>query len=222
MQRCLDLLLSSVALLFLLPLFFAIMLILSCTGEGEVFFRQQRVGKNGKTFCLIKFATMLRDSPSMTMGTITIKNDPRVLPFGKFLRSTKINELPQLINVLKGDMSLIGPRPQTERCFSAFTASAQKKILSVRPGLSGVGSIVFRGEQEMMNASNHPDKFYDEEIMPYKGLLECWYVEHKSIWLYIACIVLTIWVMIFPKSKLVWSVYKSLPKPNHKLASFIE
>ena len=99
------------ALVLLSPLLLPLMFILRVTGEGEIFFPQSRVGRGGKDFKLYKFATMLKDSPNMGTGTVTVKNDPRVLPMGGFLRKTKINELPQLINIFNGDMSVIGPRP---------------------------------------------------------------------------------------------------------------
>jgi len=118
--RFFDVLFSTLFLIMLIPLFIIVIPILKFTGEGEIFFLQDRIGKDGKKFKLIKFATMLKDSPNMPLGTLTIKNDPRILPFGGILRKTKVNELPQFINVLLGDMSIIGPRPQTEQCFLSF------------------------------------------------------------------------------------------------------
>jgi len=165
----------------------------------------------------LKFATMLKDSPNIGTGTITTRDDPRVLPFGKFLRSTKINELPQLLNILKGDMSVIGPRPQTQRCFDAFPARSQVEIVKVRPGLSGVGSIVFRGEEEMMADAEDADRLYDEVIMPYKGRLEEWYVANQSVRLYFLLIFLTVWVVVFPRSGLHWRVLKGLPEGPEEL-----
>lgn len=120
MQRTLDILFSATALAILAPLLVLVALLLRVTGEGEVFFRQNRVGRNGRMIGLWKFATMLKNSPSIGTGTVTLKDDPRVLPIGRVLRRTKINELPQLLNILTGEMSLIGPRPQTKRCFDAF------------------------------------------------------------------------------------------------------
>jgi len=120
MIRFFDIVFSSIAIVVLSPLFIVVMIILRFTGEGEVFFRQNRVGKDGTKFKVIKFATMLKASPTIGTGTVTLKNDPRILPFGKILRRAKINQLPQLINVLKGEMSIIGPRPQDQRCFDAF------------------------------------------------------------------------------------------------------
>ena len=193
------------------------MFILRVTGEGEIFFLQNRVGRGGRNFKLYKFATMIKDSPNMGTGTVTVKNDPRVLPMGRFLRKTKINELPQLINIFNGDMSVIGPRPQTQRCFDAFPISSQKEIIKVRPGLSGIGSIIFRDEEGMMHANNDPDKFYDEIIMPYKGSLEDWYVSHKNIVSYFSLIGLTIWVVLGFNSSLVWKIFKDLPLPPEEL-----
>lgn len=183
------------------------------TGEGEVFFKQERIGLGGKYFGLYKFATMLKDSPNMGTGTVTLRDDPRVLPLGRFLRKTKINEIPQLLNIILGDMSVIGPRPQTRRCFDAFPERSRNKIITVRPGLSGIGSIVFRGEDQMMCASEDPDRLYDEVIMPYKGAIEEWFVQHKSLWLYLKCIWLTAIVVFLPASQAVWDFFPDLPPP---------
>src|SRR5690554_5258606 len=191
MQRLLDIVFSGLALLVLSPLLVPIAIALRLTGEGEVFFIQQRVGRGGKPFGLYKFATMLKDSPNLGTGTVTVKDDPRVLPMGRFLRRTKINELPQLLNIFRGDMSIVGPRPQTQRCFDAFPARSQAEIVKVRPGLSGIGSIVFRDEEELMHAAKDPERFYDDVIMPYKGQLEEWYVAHQGVGTYLKSILLT-------------------------------
>ena len=221
MMRFFDILFSGTSLLFLFPLLLPIILILKLTGEGEIFFLQDRVGQYRKNFKLYKFATMLKDSPNIGTGTVTVKNDPRILPLGGFLRKTKINELPQLLNVFIGDMSIIGPRPQTKRCFEAFPHSSQNEITKVKPGLSGIGSIVFRNEEEMMNLNNNPNKFYDEIVMPYKGLLEEWYVLHKSISLYFSLIALTIWIVLGLSSNLIWKFFKDLPSPPIELNKWI-
>ena len=217
MQRLLDILFSGVALLILAPVLVPIVILLRFTGEGEIFYVQQRIGRGGKTFGLLKFATMLKNSPNIGTGTVTLKNDPRVLPMGGFLRKTKINELPQLINILKGDMSIVGPRPQTQRCFDAFPKASQIEIMKVRPGLSGIGSIFFRDEEDLMHAARDPNRFYDEVIMPYKGALEEWYVEHASLSTYLLVIFVTAWVVIFPKSRIAWNVFSGLPKPPAQL-----
>lgn len=217
MTRLLDIVLSGLALLVLSPLLIPLAIALRLTGEGEIFFKQQRVGRNGKMFGLYKFATMLKNSPSTGTGTVTVKDDPRVLPLGKFLRKTKINELPQLLNILFGDMSIIGPRPQTQRCFDAFPERSQAEIVKVRPGLSGVGSIIFRGEEDMMHASEDPDRFYDNVIMPYKGLLEEWFVKNQSVATYFKGIIVTVQIVLKSESQVAWTAFKGLPEPPEEL-----
>ena len=215
-MRFLDITFSIFALLALLPLLLPIIIILRFTGEGEVFFCQSRVGKNGELFNLLKFATMLRESPNIGAGTVTLKDDPRVLPFGKILRTTKINELPQLINILLGDMSVVGPRPQTPRCFEVFPKDLQPIISSIQPGLSGLGPIVFRDEENILSENDSVD-FYDEVIAPYKATVEAYYTDIFGIFSYFKIIFLTLWVVIFPKSNLVWKVFPLLPEPPQEL-----
>lgn len=217
MQRFLDILFSSVALLFLSPILMPVILILKLSGEGEIFFLQERIGKGGHVFKLFKFATMLKDSPNIGTGTVTMKDDPRVLPVGKFLRKTKINELPQLLNILFGDMSVIGPRPLTAQTFGSYSAHVQEIIKTVSPGLSGVGSVIFRGEEEIMHGATASVDFYDTIIAPYKGSLEEWYVSKKSIYIYFLAIFVTVWTVIFPSTKIAWRVFRDLPEPPAEL-----
>jgi lipopolysaccharide/colanic/teichoic acid biosynthesis glycosyltransferase len=217
MIRIFDVFLSGIALIVLAPLFLPIMLILKCSGEGEIFFLQERVGKNREMFKLFKFATMLKDSPSMGTGTVTMKNDPRVLPVGSFLRKTKINELPQLLNIFLGHMSVIGPRPQAPRCFEAFPAEAQDIIVQIKPGLSGVGPIVFRGEEDILEGHAGTLDFYNNVIGPYKGKVEAWYVDKQNLIVYLSLILITVWVVLFPKSDLIWRLFKNLPVPPDNL-----
>ena len=219
--RLLDILFSTLALSLLLPLFIPVVLILRLTGEGEIFFSQKRVGMGGKLFNLLKFATMLKDSPSIGSGTVTLKDDPRVLPFGKFLRKTKINELPQLINILIGDMSVVGPRPQTPRCFEVFPKDLQPIISSIRPGLSGLGPVVFRDEENILSENSKSVDFYDQVIAPYKGDVEGYYIKVIGIFSYFKIILLTLWVVLFPKSSLVWKVFPKIPKPPDELKSLL-
>ena len=217
MIRFFDLLLSSLALVILLPLLLTIMLILKLSGEGEIFFLQERVGKYREGFKLFKFATMLKDSPSIGTGTVTMKNDPRVLPIGKFLRKTKINELPQLLNIFLGHMSVIGPRPQTPRCFEAFPPESQDIIIQVKPGLSGIGPIIFRGEENILDGHAGTLDFYDNVIGPFKGEVEAWYSDKQNLGVYFALIFLTVWVVMFPKSDVIWRIFKDLPEPPTEL-----
>lgn len=202
MIRLMDLIFSGLAILALSPALLVVIAILKVTGEGEVFFSQKRVGVHKEPFRLLKFATMLKNSESMGAGTVTVKNDPRVLPFGKFLRKTKINELPQLFNIFLGDMSVIGPRPLHDKQFSFYTTEQQNVIASVRPGLSGVGSIIFRDEETLLQASDDPDATYRTMISPRKAALETWFVENRGLGLYFRLILLTIIAVVFPSVRM--------------------
>ncbi|MDB9828858.1 sugar transferase, partial [Flavobacteriaceae bacterium] len=142
-KRFFDILLSLLVILLLSPLLFPIMVGLLLTGEGEIWYKQKRIGFKNKPFLIWKFATMLKNSPKMAGGIITTKKDPRITPMGGFLRKSKINELPQLINIFKGDMSFVGPRPLMSISFETYTKDVQKVIYNVKPGLTGIGSIVF-------------------------------------------------------------------------------
>ena len=217
MIRFFDIALSGMALIALSPFLLPIILALKISGQGEVFFLQERIGQNKKVFKLFKFATMIKDSPNIGTGTVTLKSDPRVLPFGRFLRKTKINELPQLLNVFLGNMSIIGPRPQTPRCFEAFSKESQEIIVHVKPGLSGIGPIIFRGEEDILDEHLEALDFYDNVIGPYKGEVEAWYYDKQYLSIYFCLIFLTVWIICFPKSNLIWRVFKSLPTPPNDL-----
>ena len=220
MIRTFDLLISVILLACLSPLMLLIMFLLKFTGEREIFFYQQRIGKNYKKFKLIKFATMLKNSPNIGNRTITLLNDPRILPLGNFLRKTKINELPQLFNVIKNDMSLIGPRPLTIELFNQYSPSIKKKISKLKPGLSGVGSIVFRTEEKMLKKRKNIKSFYKKIILPYKGSLEVWYYKNSKPSIYFFLIFLTIVSIFFPKSFFLENFMRGLPKPPRKLAIY--
>ncbi len=216
-ERFFDVFFSGLALLVLSPLLLPIVLILKFSGEGEIFFLQERIGKDGKVFKLYKFATMLKNSPNIGTGTITMRGDPRILPVGKLLRKTKINELPQLLNIFFGDMSVIGPRPLTLQTFSSYSSETQEIIKKVRPGLSGIGSIIFRSEEEIMHGVSASVDFYDNIIAPYKGSLEKWFVSNKSIYIYFLAIFMTAWTVIFPSTKIAWRALRDLPEPPSEL-----
>jgi lipopolysaccharide/colanic/teichoic acid biosynthesis glycosyltransferase len=217
MDRFFDLLFSGTLLLLLSPLLLPLLIMLRLTGEGEIFFLQERIGRCGKKFKLFKFVTMLKNSPNIGTGTVTMRDDARVLPVGKLLRKTKINELPQLLNIFFGDMSFIGPRPLTTQAFAAYSQITQHLIVQVRPGLSGVGSIIFRGEEEIMHEATASVDFYANVIAPYKGALEEWFVSNKSLYIYFVSIFITAWAVLIPSTKIAWRVFKDLPEPPTEL-----
>ena len=160
---------------------------------------------------------MLKNSPNIGTGTVTMRGDPRVLPVGAFLRKTKINELPQLLNIFFGNMSVIGPRPLTAQTFGAYSKKTQGLVMQVRPGLSGVGSIIFRGEEDIMHDATASVEFYANVIAPYKGALEEWFVLNKSLYIYFVAILVTVWAVLIPSTKIAWSVFKDLPTPPKEL-----
>lgn len=213
-KRLGDLLVSSITLLILLPVFIPIIVVLRFTAEGEVFYFQERYGYRNSKFQIWKFATMLKDSMNIGAGSITLQNDPRVTRIGMFLRKTKINELPQMINVLKGDISLVGPRPLVLKTFKAYNEEIQSKIYNVKPGLTGIGSIIFRDEESIISAvtEEDPHEFYKRVIAPYKGELEMWYQENLSLVLDVKLIFMTAWVILVPESKLYEKWFRDLPK----------
>ena len=219
MPRIIDILLSTLVLLILLPFFVPIVVILLLTGEHKVFYSQTRVGYKNQNFKILKFATMLSNSANMGSGSLTLKNDPRVLPFGSFLRKTKINELPQILNIIIGNLSIVGPRPQMQVDFEKYSIEVQNKIYNVRPGLTGIGSIIFRDEESLISVASeneNPHDFYKRVIAPYKGELEMWYQEKRTLFLDFQLIFMTAWVIFVPASKLYEKWFKDLPKRNFK------
>lgn len=212
-KRLIDILAALFLLTLLSPLLIPIVIGLLLTGEHYVFYTQPRVGYKNNYFRIIKFATMLKNSPNLGTGSITMRNDPRILPMGHFLRKTKINELPQIINVLLGNMTLVGPRPQMETDFKKFPENVQATIYNVKPGVTGIGSIIYRDEEKWM--TGNPDEvhaFYKVHIAPHKGALEVWYQKNLSFYTDIMILFLTIWVIISPETQLMYKVFKDLPE----------
>ena len=217
-KRIFDIASSSIACIILAPLFLPIVILLRLTSEGDVFYLQERIGLNKKPFMIYKFATMLKNSSKMEGGIITTQNDPRVTFMGVFLRKSKINELPQLLNILIGDMSVVGPRPVMKISFEAYPSKIQKVIYNVKPGLTGIGSIIFRDEEDLIsNIKNDGGDiwdFYKNTIYPFKGEVEIWYQNNKSFFLDIKLIFITAWVIFSPNSKIYEKLFKDLPKRN--------
>jgi lipopolysaccharide/colanic/teichoic acid biosynthesis glycosyltransferase len=222
MIRFFDILFSFIAIVIFFPFMIPVMAALKLTGEHYIFYRQPRIGKGGKEFNILKFATMLRNSPNMPGGVLTQKDDPRILPMGKFLRKTKINELPQLLNIFLGQMSIIGPRPQARQHYDLYNDEVKKAINLIPPGLSGIGSIVFRNEEAILNQiHDNRDAFHDKIIAPYKGELEIWYSRHRNIGTNFLLILITIWIVIKPKSDIYMFVFKNLPTIPETLKMYL-
>lgn len=212
-----DIIFSILVLILLLPLFIPIIFLLLVTAEGDVLYFQERLGYKNKPFQIWKFATMLKNSLQMGSGSITLKNDFRVTKVGKFLRKTKINELPQIINIFKGDLSFVGPRPLVASTFEAYSENIQSQIYNVKPGLTGIGSIIFRDEESLLSATKDEDPhlYYQKVIAPYKGALELWYQNNLSLIVDFKILIVTAWVVVFPKSTLIYKWFKGLPSPKN-------
>ena len=188
--RLLDIVLSLLGLLFLLPIFVILAVWIKFDSQGSIFFRQIRVGKDGRDFRIYKFRTMIVNAEKM--GIITIgERDPRITNSGYFLRKYKLDELPQLINVLKGEMSFVGPRPEVRKYVEMYNQE-QLKILTVKPGITDYASIEYINEDEILGKSLNPERTYIEEIMPQKIKYNMKYINNKTVIEYFKIIFLTI------------------------------
>jgi len=220
--RFFDVFLSLSAMIVLLPFMTPIMIILKLTGEHDIFYVQKRVGRNGKEFGLFKFATMLRDSPNLPGGFFTSENDPRVLyPLGNFLRKSKINELPQIVNILLGQMSIVGYRPLVKGSYEHYSDDVKRQLYDFKPGLSGISSIILRNEEKIMQKVDGQKYFYDNVIRPYKGKLETWYVNNISVLMYVKIILITIVVVIKPSSDIWKKSFENLPRVPEALEKYV-
>jgi lipopolysaccharide/colanic/teichoic acid biosynthesis glycosyltransferase len=219
-KSIIDFVVALIAMTVILPVLIPVCIGLLLTGEHYVFYFQKRIGFKNRIFSIWKFATMLKDSPNIGTGIHTTREDPRVLPMGHFLRKTKINELPQIVNILKGDMSIVGPRPLVDKTFEPYPDHVKRTIYNVRPGLTGIGSIVFRDEERLLSETSlEPQVFYKNHISPYKGELELWYQGHLSFRTDFMLIFLTAWVIVRPESDLVYRVFRDLPVRPKELST---
>ena len=175
-KRAFDIVCSLLGLVVLSPLLLVVSLLVAVTSPGGVFFRQERIGKGGKPFRIFKFRSMRKDNAGLK---ITTGNDSRITPVGRFLRKSKIDELPQLINVLVGDMSFVGPRPEVADYVNLYTPY-QRQVLLVRPGITDYASIAYRNENDLLAGAEDPEKMYIEQIMPDKIELNMKYLREIS------------------------------------------
>lgn len=191
-KRAFDILCSLLGLVVLSPVLLVVSVLVAVTSPGGVFFRQERIGKDGRPFRIFKFRSMRKDNAGLK---ITTGNDSRITPVGRFLRKSKIDELPQLINVLVGDMSFVGPRPEVADYVDLYTPY-QRQVLLVRPGITGLASIRFRNENDLLTASDDPNRTYVEQIMPRKIDLDLEYIPHASVFYDIKLIFQTFAVVV--------------------------
>lgn len=210
LKRVVDLLIATISLVILSPFLIPVFLILLLTGDHEVFYLQERIGYKNVPFNIWKFVTMQKNSPNLGTGEITLRNDPRVTKFGRLLRITKINELPQIFNVMMGEMSIVGPRPLMPVSYQLYSEEVKEIIYNSRPGITGIGSLIFRDEEKILSEAIDPRAMY-LTLYPYKGELELWYQQHASLITDFKIIFLTAWSIIFPGNKLADKFFPSLP-----------
>lgn len=219
MKRIFDFCVALILLVILSPILLPVAIALRFSGENKVFYRQERIGRDNKVFNITKFATMLEDSPNMEGGSYTMTNDPRILPMGHFLRKSKINEIPQLLDILLGKMSFVGPRPQMVKVHSWYPEEYSDVFMGLRPGITGIGSIVFRDEETILLAAEDYDYCYKNEIIPAKTKLELWYKENRTFVMDVLLMFITAWVILFPKSRILNKLFPTLPKSDSEVLS---
>jgi lipopolysaccharide/colanic/teichoic acid biosynthesis glycosyltransferase len=177
-KRIFDIIVSFLALIALSPIFIILAIAIAIDSKGGIFYKQKRIGKNGRQFELIKFRSMYTDADKK--GLLTVGgHDSRITKVGYFIRKYKLDELPQLINVLKGDMSIVGPRPEVKK-YTDLYSNEQKKVLNVRPGITDPASLKFKNENDLLEKSTNPEKFYIEKIMPEKIKISINYIDKRN------------------------------------------
>jgi lipopolysaccharide/colanic/teichoic acid biosynthesis glycosyltransferase len=211
-----DVSLSALGLVALAPLFAVLALLIMLGDGGPVFFRQARAGCRGKPFTIWKFRTMSPDAvdrgPPLTVG-----DDPRVTPVGRWLRRWKVDELPQLWNVLRGDMSLVGPRPEVSRYVAAYT-SGERRVLDLTPGLTDVASIVYRNEEALLATAEDPERVYVDVVVPVKIALNLRYAAHATVWSDVVVVLRTLLAVVRPASS---PPPSSRPKSRERASSSV-
>ena len=199
-KRTLDILLSAVGIVVLSPLFLAVAVWIKLDSPGPVLFRQLRVGRGSRLFAILKFRTMQVNAEAAGLQ-ITVGQDPRITRAGSWLRRSKLDELPQLLNVLRGDVSMVGPRPEVPRYVALYPTDVREAVLSVRPGITDLASLAFRDESTLLAQSPDPERTYVEVILPTKLRYACDYVQQRSLWLDLRIIARTAMVLLGRKDR---------------------
>lgn len=193
-KRFFDIVVSLLGILITSPILLVVSVLIKLTSKGPVFYKQERIGKGEKPFFILKFRTMVVNADQQGLK-ITVGGDKRITGVGKFLRKSKLDELPQLFNVFAGQMSLVGPRPEVAEYVSLYN-DEQRKVLSVRPGITDYASVCFRNENEILAEAENPQKEYIEHIMPLKLRYNAKYIEEMSVWTDLKLIFLTLYVIL--------------------------
>jgi len=211
-KRFSDIIFSIFGIIITGPIMLLTIIILYLTGEKKPIFNQLRVGKNKQLFRLYKLRTM-NDNGANNSGPITFHNDDRITFFGKFLRWSKIDEFPQFFNVLNGDLSFVGPRPLMPETFYKYKKSTQEIITTIRPGISGAGSVIFRNESFILKtvSKDKQEDIYINNILPYKGQLEEWYIDNRSFIMDLKLLIFSVLVVVYSGVKGLNSFFKGLP-----------
>jgi lipopolysaccharide/colanic/teichoic acid biosynthesis glycosyltransferase len=210
LKRMFDLLISLAALLVLWPLMLLTAIIIKISMPGPILFKQVRIGRFAQPFTIYKYRTMRLNNSKVN---VTLSNDSRITPFGHFLRKTKIDEWPQFFNVLKGEMSIVGPRPDVPGYYDTLQEEDQV-IWQIRPGLTGLDSMYYPNEQAILDKEADPERFYNELLWRDKVKLNKWYAEHRTLWMDVKIIINTIGVLLFGIELL--EVRNDAPKPKFK------
>jgi lipopolysaccharide/colanic/teichoic acid biosynthesis glycosyltransferase len=220
MKRMFDLLIVLPSLVLLSPLFLSIAMCVKVTSPGPVFFRQRRVGWHGRIFEICKFRTMVVDAA--THGPkVTAANDPRITPLGRLLRRTKLDELPQLINVLVGNMSLVGPRPQVPKFVQHYPEHVRAIVFAVRPGITDPAAIAYRHEEELLAYADDPERSYIDRILPHKLSLYVQYIRRQTLLTDLWIILQTFGCLVKPRRRPTPSVVSAAPKPLFHISEAI-
>ena len=211
-KRFSDIIFSIFGIIITGPIMLFTIIILYLTGEKKPVFNQLRVGKNKQLFRLYKLRTM-NSNGAINSGPITLHNDDRITFLGKFLRWSKIDEFPQFFNVLNGDLSFVGPRPLMPETFYKYKKTTQKKIASIRPGITGAGSVIFRNESFILKtvSQEKQESFYIQNILPYKGQLEEWYIENNSFIMDLKLLIFSVLVIVYSGTKRLNSFFREIP-----------
>jgi len=211
--RFLDILISFIVIFALIPLLLSVCIWNLLTGENEIFYKQIRVGKDGKHFHILKFATMIKDSPNIGSGLFTDESDTRFLPLGAVLRKTKINELPQLINVIRGEMSIVGFRPLVPTSYDTVKQMVGERAYTCASGITSVASILLRNEEAILSKIEREERihYYNTKILPAKACLDLWWCENRNLYNYCLIIALTAVALILPIKLVPFGVLKDLP-----------